>query len=144
MATATFTFEALPGMDRSNPRLVDLGVMDNEGTVVERFSTASYGKALQYIYRMARTFAFDVAEARETVWKAFTPSEKSSVLSDRDVRGIKWVYRCSAVRLNSSTVEGYKATVLLGVCGCWESLGELDDVLATVASTVAAHGGYCQ
>jgi hypothetical protein len=70
-------------------------------------------------------------------------SQTQTVLTDREVRGIRWVFRCSAVRLNGSTVEGYKAGILLGVCSTWEPLGELDDVLGRVSATVAAHGGYC-
>jgi hypothetical protein len=70
-------------------------------------------------------------------------SQITSPLSAAEIRGIKWVFRCSDVRLTGDVVEGYRPFVMLGVCGDWKPLGSVESVLRRVKATVAAHGGYC-
>jgi hypothetical protein len=63
--------------------------------------------------------------------------------TEREIRGIKWVYRCSDVRMTGEAVEGFKFVVLIGASGNWERLGTRDEVLRRVNGTIAAHNGFC-
>jgi hypothetical protein len=67
-----YTIEAIRGMDPQNPRQIDLGVMDEDGTVVERFTASSYGKSFMWVRRMYRSYAFDLAAGFQAVESAFS------------------------------------------------------------------------